>query len=143
MHCVALARSGWIVQGLAAYLFRTAIGKTSASQTHRCIAQCQQVTRSSSIFSSALSSQQLHQMASQDPPTTASTSSGVPAAPGPSGRDRFVSGPGLTRGAPCGGAKRDQGSPSASSVRQYPVRLGGHPRRLHHSGADIERSYFQ
>ena len=72
-------------QGLAAYLFRTAIGKTSASQTHRCIAQCQQVTRSSSIFSSALSSQQLHQMASQDPPTTASTSSGVPAAPGPSG----------------------------------------------------------
>ena len=72
-------------QGLAAYLFRTAIGKTSASQTHRCIAQCQQVTRSSSIFSSALYSQQLHQMASQDPPTTASTSSGVPAAPGPSG----------------------------------------------------------
>ena len=72
-------------QGLAAYLFRTAICKTSASQTHRCIAQCQQVTRSNSIFSSALSSQQLHQMASQDPPTTASTSSGVLVAPGPSG----------------------------------------------------------
>ena len=69
-------------QRLAAYL---AIGKTSASQTHRCIAQCQQVTRSSSIFSSALSSKQLHQMASQDPPTTASMSSGMPAAPGPSG----------------------------------------------------------
>ena len=132
-------------QGLAAYLFRTAICKTSAN---RCIAQCQQVTRSSSIFSSALSSQQLHQMVIQDPPTTASTSSGVPAVPGPSGITAVT------------GSSRDPALLEAlraavqreiraalpqvhCSVRQYPVRLGGHPRRLHHSGADIERSYFR